>query len=338
MIKSEQILRTTLCYVFSPNLFEARAKTLPNCFQNAQQDNGSPSQYLSGTMGATESKSGNGRLFTKVVRIWQWSFKPAKRSRYKSRGIEPSHPNGLPTSPTLPTRLTISMSLTMVWHGQTHHLTPRMDVVGRGVAHHSLVWEERLVRAVHVMRNQQTDEKLVLKIARDAGAIAALELEASHYTTRLQHIQGKYVPKFYGIYHGTIADTPVACMLLEYCEHDGKTLSLGEMSRRVMLAVIAVHQAGLQHCDLENYLHIILTGSGVRIVDFSCAVLHNCEGGTPTLWPGMGAPDTPGCPELNWVENRYGLCSSDPIPSAPAPAVVPSWPTGLQVLARRIRG
>ncbi|KAJ7271924.1 hypothetical protein B0H12DRAFT_1228795 [Mycena haematopus] len=199
------------------------------------------------------------------------------------------------------------MSLTLLWDGVTHYFESRPEVAGHGQRHYNARWECRLHEHIHVINTDIESQTIILKIARDAGEIAALELEAQMYSTRLTSIQGNFVPYFYGIYHGAVGGSPVACMLLEDCVAGDKELSFSEKNRKVMLAACALHSVGVRHCDLENRHHFVFSGSNIKIVDFSRAVPHKCYGATPRLHPGMGGPDSDGCYELEMLEKLYGV-------------------------------
>lgn len=41
--------------------------------------------------------------------------------------------------------------------------------------------------------------------------------EASVYENHLHELQGRYIPKFYGLYTGTLRSNPALCLLLEDC-------------------------------------------------------------------------------------------------------------------------
>ncbi|KAF8204434.1 hypothetical protein K438DRAFT_1580256 [Mycena galopus ATCC 62051] len=228
------------------------------------------------------------------------------------------------------------MSLTILWDGVSHYFEARPGVVGRGIRHHNAELDKRINSHVYLIHTgilgAKPRDPAILKIARDAGEIAALALEASIYATQLAGIQGKYVPHFYGIYHGAVDGSPVACMLLEHCVPGKLKLSYDEKNRKIMLAACAVHAAGIMHCDLENSHHFVLSGADIKVVDFSCAVPHRCYGCTPTLHPGMGGPASQGCRELEMLERTYGIFSSEPFP------ITPPLPEGnpLRLLARRI--
>ncbi|KAJ7157136.1 hypothetical protein C8R46DRAFT_1040214 [Mycena filopes] len=245
------------------------------------------------------------------------------------------------------------MSLTLLWSdGQTYAFESRAKVRSR-VEYKTRV-ESQLRKNVYVLRTMESQTQLVLKMARDAGGIAALELEASFYINELKSLQGTAVPWFYGIYHGHIDGVPVACMLLEYRRqvpviHPGREVSIlfrfaavGQVlippsSRRVMLAACAVHAAGVMHCDLENGRQFVLSGKNIKIVDFSCAIAHRCPGATPTLHPGMGSAPT-GCQELLMLEESHGIHSGASFPIVNAPLNCLPEGNPLQVLARKFVG
>jgi hypothetical protein len=123
------------------------------------------------------------------------------------------------------------MSLTLLWNGATHFFESHAKA--RDAVHHNTRLEHRITKHIYVLRagilGAEPTTPIILKIARDAGEIAALENEASMYQDQLKSLQGKYVPRFYGIYHGDVEGTPVACMLLEYCVEGKYKLSACEM-------------------------------------------------------------------------------------------------------------
>ncbi|KAJ6541817.1 hypothetical protein B0H19DRAFT_325844 [Mycena capillaripes] len=235
------------------------------------------------------------------------------------------------------------MSLTLLWNGITYHFESRSKE--RGVVHHNARLQNRIKEHIYLlhtgMLGTEPRDPVILKIARDAGEIAALELEAALYQNQLKCLQGKYVPRFYGIYHGEVDGSPVVCMLLEYCIPGTNKLPLHEKNRKVMLAACAIHEAGIMHCDLEHGHHFIMSGSDVRVVDFSCAVPHRCYGATPTLHPGMGGPSgSDNCRELMMLERCYGIFSGESIPRGVNAPIVNPLTDGnpLSVLARRVVG
>ncbi|KAJ7664950.1 hypothetical protein B0H17DRAFT_1143517 [Mycena rosella] len=232
------------------------------------------------------------------------------------------------------------MSLTLVWDGQTHLFESRAHP--RGSVHHNALVVKRLQKHIHLLLigilGAEPSGSAILKIAREADEISALEQEAVIYANQLKSIQGKYVPEFYGIYHGEVMGSPVACMLLEYCT-PGARISPDERNRKIMLAACAVHAAGLMHCELLSGHNLVMSGKDIKIVDFSGAVPHRCYGATPTLHPGRGGDSSQGCRELVALERVYGVFSGAAFPAASPGFVNPfAEENVLYVLARRVVG
>ncbi|KAJ7045005.1 hypothetical protein C8F04DRAFT_1343396 [Mycena alexandri] len=204
------------------------------------------------------------------------------------------------------------MTFTLLWgDGLTWFFSSRTTIQS-GVDYRARL-EHQLKNNVYILRTMPSDgepsTQVVLKIARDAGEIAALELEARFYTKELKTLQGTFVPWFYGIYHGDVDGVPVAC-----CP--------------------ATKRTGVMHCDLDNGRQFVLSGKNVKIVDFSVAVPHRCPGAMPTLHPGMGSAPT-GCKELLMLEERYGIYSGESFPIVNAPIRCLAEGNPLQLLARR---
>ena len=76
--------------------------------------------------------------------------------------------------------------------------------------------EDSLVYGGILSEPNQPDMKVVCKYVQ--GDISAALWEAELYTTKLAHLQGQDVPRFYGLFGSQVAyDPPVACMVVEYC-------------------------------------------------------------------------------------------------------------------------
>ncbi|KAJ6486079.1 hypothetical protein C8R47DRAFT_1216703 [Mycena vitilis] len=230
-------------------------------------------------------------------------------------------------------------SLTLHWTLGTYVLQS-----SDGDLHYTARLERRLTAHTHLVNlgfsGGELGNTVLLKLARDPDEIGALEKEASIYENELKHLQGQFVPNFYGIFHGAVDNCPVACILMEYYTPGKITMQYGEMNRKIMLAVCAIHNADVMHCDLLDDRHIVPSGSKVMIVDFSSAVPHRCYGAMPTLYPGMGAPtgSPQDCQELVMLEKSYGIFSGGNIPIA-TPVVNPlANGNPLSVLARRVMG
>ncbi|KAJ3537305.1 hypothetical protein NM688_g6712 [Phlebia brevispora] len=81
---------------------------------------------------------------------------------------------------------------------------------------------------------------------------AWLDHEAAVYENKLADLQGICVPRFYGLFTGTIADKPASCIILEDC---GVALQgyfsayPQEVSIKSFQLLMAVHKRGVEHRD-----------------------------------------------------------------------------------------
>ncbi|KAJ7103003.1 hypothetical protein B0H15DRAFT_942517 [Mycena belliarum] len=228
------------------------------------------------------------------------------------------------------------MSLSLVWDGRPHFFESRSK--RGGAVHHNARLVKRVQSHIHLVcfevLGAEPIHYAILKVARNADEIDALEKEAFLYENQLKSIRGKYVPEYYGIYHGEVRGSQVACMLLEYCV--GERIPSDERNRKIMLAACAVHAAGLEHCDLLSGHNLIMSGKDVKIVDFGNAIPHRCHNGTPTLHPGRGGR-LDGCRELMDLEAAYGVFSGNAFPE-PTPFTMNPFAEGnpFHVFARRV--
>ncbi|KAL0567848.1 hypothetical protein V5O48_014143 [Marasmius crinis-equi] len=127
---------------------------------------------------------------------------------------------------------------------------------------------------------------VILKIAIGAEKMALLEREAAVYEHHLRPLQGNVVPRFHGLYRGRAEARGtrgprdgMACMILEYCSgHGDYAMIPSDFAHRTKLAAWSLHQAGINHGQLTDSRHVLDLGyqGGVRIVDFSQAVRHDC--------------------------------------------------------------
>ncbi|KAJ7292747.1 hypothetical protein C8J57DRAFT_1490235 [Mycena rebaudengoi] len=205
------------------------------------------------------------------------------------------------------------MSLQLIWDGEVHMFYSL--AIGRG--HHTARMARRLQNGIYLVeigpRGGERRNKLIFKLAREPDEITVLEQEARLYENQLRDLRGKFVPEYYGIFHGDVMGSRVAGMLLEYCiGSPNDKLDDEEKNRKIMLAACAVHSAGLLHTNLLDGHHFVISGRDVKIVDFSNAVRHRCYNRTPTLQPGKGG-DSSGCKELLALEKTYGIYSGGPI-------------------------
>lgn len=74
------------------------------------------------------------------------------------------------------------------------------------------------------------DVTVVCKLEASEVAVRCLRHEATMYETKLRDMQGRYIPRFYGLYLGTIASEPAACLILEDCG-----ITVGDFSKIPLL-------------------------------------------------------------------------------------------------------
>jgi len=184
----------------------------------------------------------------------------------------------------------------------------------------------------------------VCKVAKGIESLKKLEREAEVYQKHLVSLQGTVVPKLYGHFTGVIGGEAFGVLLLEYCSCGGVKIKnykefqsvhfcchfLLELStdpvlrsRQVMIAICALHSAGIRHYDLQPLpgkhwvpnKHITRIGLMPKIVDFSKARPHNCHGAYPAEGHnGLVTDEIVVCTELAAAEEAYGIRSDDEVP------------------------
>ncbi|KAK1230604.1 hypothetical protein PQX77_006299 [Marasmius sp. AFHP31] len=147
--------------------------------------------------------------------------------------------------------------------------------------------------------NTNLEVPVILKIAIGAEKIELLRREAAVYENCLPHLQGSVVPRCYGLYRGRAGargqpTENMACMILEYCTvHETPSMDRGEFAQRMKLAVWSLHQAGIIHGKLTDPRNVLDLGrkQGIRIVDFSAALRHECPSAGTNRYLGGGCQE-----------------------------------------------
>lgn len=140
-----------------------------------------------------------------------------------------------------------------------------------------------------------------LKLARGVDEVVRLSHEASIYRKQLVNLWGIAVPRMYGFFLGHHEDTPVACLLLEFCPgpsaplRDSETfmcvhssrsfppfhfvLTVSEIfvSRTAVQNVRKVHMLGITQNMPLDLRHFVMKDDRLLLVDFSRAVVHRCN-------------------------------------------------------------
>ena len=127
-----------------------------------------------------------------------------------------------------------------------------------------------------------------------------MKKEYSFYSNELSHLQGKHVPRCYGIFRGKLYGRRVYCLLLEYVGlperagllnmtmderyaavsvHPQGAMFTVHLNCRLDLidALMLIHRAGIRHNDIRGPNVCFLADSGPYIIDFEHAQRHTCR-------------------------------------------------------------
>ncbi len=171
--------------------------------------------------------------------------------------------------------------------------------------------------------------QVAVKWARGMDNILVLAHELTCYKEVLQSLQGIVIPYCYGCYVGYVEGLEVGCLVLEWCAGSGPLdpteikcvplrlyyppfpMLIPRGSRQRMITAIQLHSLGIMHNGLYDPRHWVPGPDGkLRIVDFSRAKKHSCLGSLPLCVTEYECPPK-GCPELDWIEGKYGIHSGD---------------------------
>ncbi|KAJ3532863.1 hypothetical protein NM688_g7360 [Phlebia brevispora] len=122
----------------------------------------------------------------------------------------------------------------------------------------------------------------VCKLFCNAGAKATTRFrnEAKIYQTKLRDLQGRYIPRFYGLYSGDVFGKVSMCMILEDC---GESIaSRPAFSIAVIRILMAIHERGVRHNDFDPrnvVVDNIENPTRLVVIDFEHATDHECRRG-----------------------------------------------------------
>ncbi|KAL1676606.1 hypothetical protein EV122DRAFT_291771 [Schizophyllum commune] len=139
--------------------------------------------------------------------------------------------------------------------------------------------------------------------------LAALYREAVFYQEHLGQLQGRCVPRHYGIWVGTTPwGVSIACAFMEWAglpyssPKMDKNFERSDRRMKAVVAVLALHKAGFQHNGLgEDTRHILFDESRERafLIGFQYVEPHQCGLNMPLKeYSGPPAPHILGCEEL----------------------------------------
>ncbi|KAJ3559575.1 hypothetical protein NM688_g254 [Phlebia brevispora] len=124
--------------------------------------------------------------------------------------------------------------------------------------------------------------KLGLKAYPGSDVLEGYQRETEIYQTTLRDMQGHFIPKFYGMYVGTVFRWPAACIIVEDC---GRSLSsFGSLSyewrARAIEVLMAIHARGLQHNEFSPcniVVDDVKDPKRLVVIDFEDATPHECK-------------------------------------------------------------
>lgn len=117
-----------------------------------------------------------------------------------------------------------------------------------------------------------------LKLARGVDEVVRLSHEASIYRKHLVKLWGTVVPRMYGFFLGHHEDTPVACLLLEFCPGPSAPLRDSEtFIRTAVQNVRKMHMLGITQNMPLDLRHFVMKDDRLLLIDFSRAVVHRCN-------------------------------------------------------------
>ncbi|KAK7695331.1 hypothetical protein QCA50_002522 [Cerrena zonata] len=152
---------------------------------------------------------------------------------------------------------------------------------------------------------------VALKWATGQDGLHRLSYEYLLYQEYLKSLQGTLVPTCFGLFSGESNNNTIfTCLVLEWCGSGTVVdLNIHESKRLKMLTMCALHHVGIIHGQVDNIdsHHFILDDTGrFRVVSFSRASVHTCEGATIRLSRDLAT----GCSELRALENDDSLYSA----------------------------
>ncbi|KAI0066619.1 hypothetical protein BV25DRAFT_1912671 [Artomyces pyxidatus] len=119
---------------------------------------------------------------------------------------------------------------------------------------------------------------VVCKVGEDAIK-KRLKNEQRLYDGKLKHLQGSWIPKFYGCFYGEVNGDDRTLLILEDCgEMVTECFAKMELSFKVDLieAFRDIHRAGVAHCDVAERNILVKNGRPV-VIDFGEAEEEECQ-------------------------------------------------------------
>ncbi|CAL1694052.1 unnamed protein product [Somion occarium] len=155
------------------------------------------------------------------------------------------------------------------------------------------------------MGGDDVPKEVALKWGRGQHQLLRLAREHELYMNDLRYLQGKVVPRNYGMYVGVVEGREVGCLVLEWC--DSSTLvEENDFMCQMMGAATKIHAAGIMHNALADRKHrVVDKNRKLRIVGFGNATRHKCPGSVPRSFNPENGPSPAGCSELDALDEMF---------------------------------
>ncbi|KAI0756157.1 hypothetical protein C8Q80DRAFT_1215223 [Daedaleopsis nitida] len=145
---------------------------------------------------------------------------------------------------------------------------------------HLLHAAENIVYKGTLSLDGRRHSEVVCKIGRGRQLMERLRKEADQYRDKLADLQGRYVPTFVGLFEGEMEEGETGCLVLSYegeRMHESLYTSGVDFRKKVMDALVAIHQAGVRHGDFNEVSIVLRKDNTPIIVGFGGAEHHDCH-------------------------------------------------------------
>ncbi|KAH9940245.1 hypothetical protein B0H21DRAFT_755161 [Amylocystis lapponica] len=201
--------------------------------------------------------------------------------------------------------------------GTTEYTLTRVD--NRTATRHLIVRDPVLIhegnstafRATLFRDDGRLVADVVCKFVHGKRNFKRLRREAVMYRGRLKDLQGKVVPKFYGVYEGeTVKKKLTGCIITQFCGELSEVPFFGlswDSKIALISAFLRLHDAGVEHGELREW-NVVFTPQGrPYIINFDHAKSHTCESMKIAVHRPAPTRQAFGCDELFDACEEMGL-------------------------------
>ncbi|KAH9923209.1 uncharacterized protein BXZ73DRAFT_51069 [Epithele typhae] len=147
--------------------------------------------------------------------------------------------------------------------------------------------------------------EVVCKVGTGPRLVERIRHEARLYRTKLAPLQGRFVPRCFGLFEGVVEGVETSCLVLSYegepTQHSLHTTGI-DFRRKAVSALQALHKVGVAHGDFNERSIVLRPTSCPVLVGFGGAVEHCCNLGHPIkFYEPQPQCDDVACDELYWA-------------------------------------